>query len=50
MLTILKFSVGYFILMLVQLRTLMLGVQFEIDGEDGGIIRYKTEEYVFKMN
>lgn len=50
MFTILKFSVGYFILMLVQLRTLTLGAQFNIAGEDGGIMRYKTEESVFQMN
>lgn len=28
----------------------MLGVQFDIDGEDGGIIRYNTEESVFQVN
>jgi hypothetical protein len=47
MLTIFKFSVGSFILMLVQLRTLMLGVQFDTAGEDGGVIHYKTEASVF---
>jgi hypothetical protein len=48
MLTILKFCVGSFILMLFQLRILMLGVQFDIAGEDGGVIQYKTEETVLK--
>jgi hypothetical protein len=33
--------------MLVQLRTLMLDVQFDIAGEVGGFIHYKTEEFVF---
>jgi len=48
MLTSLKFSVGSFILMLVQLRILMMGVQFDIAGEDSGVIHCKTEESVFK--
>jgi hypothetical protein len=25
----------------------MLGIQFDIAGEDGGVIHYKTEESVF---
>jgi hypothetical protein len=47
MLTILKCSVGSFILMLVLLRKLMLGVQFDIVGQDGGAIHYKKEASVF---
>ena len=44
MLTILKFSVGTLILMLVQFRKLMLVVKFDNAGEDGGVIHYKKEE------
>jgi hypothetical protein len=44
MLTILKFSVRPFILILVKLRELTLGVQFDTAGEEGGTIHYKTNE------